>query len=85
MNASTGRRFSLVAMAVMLASAALAGDAAAATVLTREPATLRLGERVLIDDGSCPAGQVREVVAVGNKTVNPPRIERLRQCVSRKR
>lgn len=85
MNASTRARIGVVATAVMLGSALLAGGAAAATILTKEPATMRLGERVLIDDGSCPAGQVREVVAVGNKTVSPPRIERLRQCVSRKR
>jgi hypothetical protein len=73
------------ALAGLLAIAALSGAAFAATVMTKEPATMQLGERVLIDDGSCPAGQVREVVAVGNKTVDPPRIERLRQCISRKR
>ena len=35
----------------------------AALILTREPdaGELRLGQRVYIDNGSCPAGQVLEV------------------------
>ena len=32
---------------------------------------LRAGQRVLVDDGSCPAGQIKEVVGGSNlKTVN---------------
>jgi hypothetical protein len=49
------------------------------TLLTREPgpADLRLGQRVYIDDGTCPQGQVKEVVGT------PSGIERARKCVPR--
>ncbi len=35
----------------------------AVTILTREPdpGELRLGQRVYVDDGTCPAGQIKEV------------------------
>src|SRR5579864_4259113 len=35
----------------------------AMTLLSREPATLelRLGQRIYVDDGTCPQGQVKEV------------------------
>ena len=40
----------------------LIATAAAAQVFSREQdiADLRLGQRVLVDDGSCPAGQIKE-------------------------
>jgi hypothetical protein len=54
----------------------------AVTILTREPAPgeLRLGQRVYVDDGSCPAGQVKEV-AGANLTASG--VVRSRQCVAR--
>lgn len=54
----------------------------AATILTREPdpGELRLGQRVYVDDGTCPAGQIKEV-AGANLTANG--IVRSRQCVAR--
>jgi hypothetical protein len=69
-----------IAVAGWFASAAVA-----ATVVVREPETLRLGERVLVEDGSCPTGQIREVVGVSSKGPGPARVERLRQCVPRRR
>jgi len=69
-----------IAGAGWLASAALA-----ATVVAREPETLRLGERVLVEDGSCPAGQIREVVGVSSKGSGTARVGRMRQCVPRRR
>ena len=35
----------------------------AVTIVTREPneGDLRLGQRVYVDDGTCPAGQIKEV------------------------
>jgi hypothetical protein len=62
----------------------LASAAMAATVVAREPETLRIGERVLVDDGSCPTGQIREVVGVGSKGAGPARVERMRQCIPRR-
>jgi hypothetical protein len=52
----------------------------AVTILTREPDDLRLGQRVYVDDGTCPAGQVKEV-AGANLTASG--IVRARQCVAR--
>jgi hypothetical protein len=54
----------------------------AVTILPREPdpGELRLGQRVYVDDGSCPAGQIKEV-AGANMSANG--IVRSRQCVAR--
>jgi len=66
---------------------ALAGTAAVqAQYLKREPAmgALKPGQRVLVDDGRCPKGQVSEVtggdhVEVGGKA----QIKRIRKCIAR--
>jgi hypothetical protein len=44
-------------------------SASAATVVKREPpmGAMREGQVVLVDDGSCPAGQIKRVVG-GNHT-----------------
>jgi uncharacterized protein DUF6719 len=53
----------------------------AMTLLTREPAAdLRLGQRVYVDDGTCPQGQVKEVTG---SRLTPSGIERTRRCVPR--
>ena len=41
---------------------------------------LRLGQRVLVDDGSCPAGQIKEVQGSQMTTTG---IVRTRKCVPR--
>ena len=50
-------------IAIALLLAALPTLAIAQTVLKKEPAShaLRSGQVVLVDDGSCPAGQIKEV------------------------
>ena len=46
----------------LLISLALAAAAQAATVgREQDVIDLKLGQRVLVDDGTCPAGQVKEV------------------------
>jgi len=42
---------------------ALAATSAIAEQVSREEeiVNLRLGQRILVDDGSCPAGQIKEV------------------------
>ena len=46
----------------LLISLALASTARAATVgREQDIVDLKLGQRVLVDDGTCPAGQVKEV------------------------
>lgn len=54
----------------------------AVTILTREPdaGDLRLGQRVYVDDGTCPAGQIKEV-AGANLTASG--VVRSRTCVAR--
>jgi len=62
--------------------AAAALSLLAVTILPREPdpGELRLGQRVYVDDGSCPAGQIKEV-AGANLTAWG--VVRTRQCVAR--
>jgi hypothetical protein len=52
----------------------------AVTILTREPDELRLGQRVYVDDGTCPAGQVKEVAGANLTAAG---VVRSRQCVAR--
>jgi hypothetical protein len=57
-----------------------------AQVLSREPAmgAMKEGERVLVDDGTCPKGQIKEVIG-GNhvKVGGTKQIERQRRCIAR--
>jgi len=43
-------------------------------------ADLRLGQRVLVDDGSCPAGQIKEVLG---SQMTSTGVLRTRKCVPR--
>lgn len=43
-------------------------------------ADLRLGQRVLVDDGSCPAGQIKEV---SGSQMTTSGIIRTRKCIPR--
>jgi hypothetical protein len=54
----------------------------AMTILPREPdlGELRLGQRVYVDDGACPAGQIKEVTGAN---LTPSGVTRTRQCVAR--
>jgi len=53
------------------------GLASCQTILKQEPAkgTLATGKKVLVDDGTCPAGQVKQVT--GSTPGNP----RIKECV----
>jgi hypothetical protein len=55
---------------------------AAAQQVAREQdiADLRLGQRVMVDDGSCPAGQIKEVTGV---KLTETGVSRARKCVPR--
>ena len=49
-------------LAAGFALCALASSATAQTVAREQDiVNLRLGQRILVDDGSCPAGQIKEV------------------------
>jgi hypothetical protein len=56
--------------------------AAQQTIVSREQdiADLRLGQRVMVDDGSCPAGQIKEVQGAQMTTAG---VVRTRKCVPR--
>ncbi|WP_438274426.1 DUF6719 family protein [Nitrobacter sp.] len=56
--------------------------AANASQVSRETdiVNLRLGERVLVDDGSCPAGQIKEV---SGAKLGPAGVIPSRKCISR--
>ena len=55
---------------------------AAAEQVAREQdiVDLRLGQRMMVDDGSCPAGQIKEVTGVKLTTTG---VARARKCVPR--
>lgn len=69
---------------VLLLLAALAAAApAAADIVGREKdiTDLRLGQRIYVDDGSCPAGQIKEVTGT---RLTASGIARTSKCVERR-
>ncbi|MCK1734973.1 hypothetical protein IVA79_13600 [Bradyrhizobium sp. 138] len=65
----------------LLISLSLASTARAATIgREQDIVDLKLGQRVLVDDGTCPAGQVKEVR--GAKMTNKG-VSRTSSCVPR--
>ena len=77
---ATPRRFAAAAVALVVAASA---TPACADLVMREGeiVNLRLGQRVFVDDGVCPAGQIKLVtgakLAVGG-------VQATKQCVERK-
>ncbi len=79
----TGRnRCCFVVLSAAVALGAFACPAAAQQAVAREQdiINLRLGQRVLVDDGSCPAGQIKEIRGA---RMTAKGIERTRTCVAR--
>lgn len=75
-------------LSAVLAVAVIVGLAvsARAEILKREPAmgSLKPGQTVLVDDGTCPKGQVKEVTGGDHKKVGgKQQLERQRRCVAR--
>lgn len=66
----------------LLGGFALAALATSATAVSREQdiTDLRLGQRILVDDGSCPAGQIKEV---SGAKMTPAGILRVQKCIPR--
>ena len=71
-----------IIIAAFLLSAAASQAAMAQTILKAEPApgALRHGHVVLVDDGSCPAGQIK-LVSAGKDDAG---VKRTRRCVPKK-
>lgn len=79
MIAPSFRRTLLLATVLPLAATAIAR----ADIVGRESdvTDLRLGQKVYVDDGSCPAGQIKEVSGL---RLTAAGVERSRKCVDRK-
>lgn len=76
-------RDSLTLAAQTLALALLAFTGAArAEIVSREQdiANLRLGQKIMVDDGSCPTGQIKEVQGA---QMTPSGVVATRRCVPR--
>jgi hypothetical protein len=73
----------ITATAAALAATIVMATSAFATQVSRESdiTALRLGQRILVDDGSCPAGQIKEIVGVA---LTPSGVTRSRTCVPRR-
>jgi Family of unknown function (DUF6719) len=68
-------------MFVSVLLAALATPLLAQTVgREQEIVGLRLGQRILVDDGTCPAGQVKEV---SGARMTPSGVTPARKCIQR--
>lgn len=79
------RRTLRIGAGVSLAALALAlVTPARADIVGREAdiADLRLGQRVYVDDGSCPAGQIKEIAGIRLNVSGG--VDRTRKCVDRK-
>ncbi len=67
---------------LLLGGLALATTSAMAEQVSREQdiVNLRLGQRILVDDGSCPAGQIKEV---SGARMTASGILRAQKCIPR--
>jgi hypothetical protein len=80
MTATTIKRFSFPLLGG-LALIALATPAMADQVSREQDIVgLRLGQRILVDDGSCPAGQIKEV---SGARMTETGILRVQKCIPR--
>lgn len=72
------RVFALGVIAALAATPALAVDQ-----VSREDdiVELRLGQKIWVDDGSCPAGQIKEVM--GTTLAAGGAVARVKRCVPR--
>jgi hypothetical protein len=71
----------LRAIIAALLLAALAAPASAQTVGREQDIVgLRLGQRVMVDDGTCPVGQIKEV---SGAKMTPTGVTPTRKCIPR--
>jgi len=71
-----------IVLLAAIASLALAATARADIVGRESDVTsLRLGQKIYVDDGSCPAGQIKEIAGM---RLSAAGVEASRKCVDRK-
>ena len=81
MNLSLRIKRALPLMVSSFALCALSSSALAEQVSREQDiANLRLGQRILVDDGSCPAGQIKEISGARMTTTG---IFRVPRCIPR--
>jgi hypothetical protein len=71
-------------VAAVLAASSFSASISMAQVVKTEPkmGALREGQRVLVDDGKCPSGQIMEVIGGNHRKVGGTKtIERTRRCI----
>jgi hypothetical protein len=68
------------AMCALFALATLSPARADTVGREQDIVDLRLGQRVMVDDGTCPAGQVKEV---SGAKMTPDGVARAAKCVPR--
>ena len=79
----------IATIAMILAYACLASCAAHTKLLTSDPqnGSLRPGEIVLVDDGQCPTGQIKQVIGGSNRVfgtdIRKPGTARQVTCIAR--
>jgi hypothetical protein len=82
-------RVGLLGLGVAVATAFAFNASLAATIVKQEPGAgqFRPGTRVLVDDGSCPAGKIKEVVDASSPQVAGGKpvagLRRIRHCIKR--
>jgi hypothetical protein len=69
-----------IALPVSLVLVLLATPVLAQVSREQDIVELRLGQRILVDDGSCPAGQIKEVSGAQMTTTG---VSRTRKCIPR--
>lgn len=77
---SHDKRFSLLLLAGLALLAPATSAMAAQVSREQDIVGLRLGQRVLVDDGSCPAGQIKEVAGA---KMTQSGVLAVRNCISR--
>jgi hypothetical protein len=73
-------RSAIMFLACVALTAAMTPASAEQVAREQDIVDLRLGQRIMVDDGSCPAGQIKEVTGVKLTTTG---IARARKCVPR--
>ncbi|MHC2437594.1 DUF6719 family protein [Bradyrhizobium sp. USDA 4451] len=70
-----------IGLVALIGAVALASSASAQTVMREaDIVDLRVGQRVLVDDGSCPAGQIKQVIGA---KLSQNGVVRTQSCVPR--
>lgn len=85
-QSTMSKRRPIAAAAVIAVAVTIVAGRATAEVLKKEPpmGALREGQVVLVDDGSCPAGQIKEVTGGNHVAAGGfKRIVRTHRCIPR--